>query len=31
MALTSMAMLFVTEQRINIKEDAPLLSYKDVR
>ena len=31
MALTSLAMLFVTQQRINQKEYAPLLSYNDVR
>ncbi len=31
MALTSLAMLFVTEQRINNKEYALLLSYNDVR
>ena len=31
MALTSLAMLFVMEQRIKHKEAAPLLSYNDVR
>lgn len=31
MALTSLAMLFVTEQRINNREYAPLLSYNDIR
>jgi len=31
MALTSLAMLFVTQQRVDNKEYAPLLSYNDVR
>lgn len=31
MALTSLAMLFVMEQRIKNKEYAPLLSYNDIR
>ncbi len=31
MALTSLVMLFVTEQRINNKEYAPLLSHNAVR
>jgi hypothetical protein len=31
MAMTSLAMLFVLEQRLKYKDEVPLLSYNDVR